>query len=143
VSLKHVINLVMWIRDYSFHDAIEEIALVRPQCSSFSRAALSWSLSCYDLNLPFLSLGMRVLAFSTTSVTSELEVINRLLSFVREQTHIQFVVHTLQPSRGSGIPASQNYCSFFTHFGIAALYPKGPSLCLNLFFAFSLFLSCC
>jgi hypothetical protein len=34
----------------SFHEAIKEIAHVRPQCSLFLRVALSWSLSHYDLN---------------------------------------------------------------------------------------------
>jgi hypothetical protein len=43
-------------------------------------------------------------------------------------------------TRGSGIPASQSSCSFCVHFGIAALYPPGPSLCLNLFFDFSSFI---
>jgi hypothetical protein len=53
----------------SFHDAIEEIAHVRPRCSSFLRAALSWSLSRYDLNLSVFSLAARVLAFSSTLIT--------------------------------------------------------------------------
>jgi hypothetical protein len=61
----------------SFHDANEEIDRVQPRCSSFSRAALSWSLSHCDLNLPVFSLAARVLAFSTMLVTSDLEVINR------------------------------------------------------------------
>jgi hypothetical protein len=36
------------------------------------------------LNSPVFSLAARVLAFSTTLVTSELEVINRPVAFVRE-----------------------------------------------------------
>jgi hypothetical protein len=86
----------------SFHAAIKEIARVQPRCSLFLRAALSWSLSHYDLNSPVFSLAARVLAFSTTLATSELEAINRLLSSVRECPWIQFLVHTVQPSSGSG-----------------------------------------
>jgi hypothetical protein len=36
--------------------------------------------------------------------------------------------------KGSGIPASQSSCFFFVQSGIAAMYPTGPSLYLNLFF---------
>jgi hypothetical protein len=61
-------------------------------------------------------------------------------TFVWEWPQIQFLVHTVQPSRGSGIPASRSSCSFFAHFGIAGLYPLGPTLCLNLFFTFSSFI---
>jgi hypothetical protein len=68
----------------SFHDAITEIPRVRPRCPSFSRAALSWSLSRCDLNSSVFSLVVRVLAFSTTLVTSEFETINCLLSSIRE-----------------------------------------------------------
>jgi hypothetical protein len=124
----------------SFHDVIEEIARVRPRCSSFSRAALSLSLSHYDLNLPAFSLAERVLNFSTTLVTSELEVINHLLSSVWEWRRIQFLVCTVQPSRGSSMPTSWSSCSFFAYFDIVALYPPGPSLCLNLLFAFISFI---
>jgi hypothetical protein len=66
----------------SFHDAIEEIAHVRPRCSSFSMAVMSWSLSHWDLNSPVFSLVARVLALSTTLVTLELEVINCPLSSI-------------------------------------------------------------
>jgi hypothetical protein len=68
----------------SFHDAIEEIARVWPWCSSFLRATLNWSLSRCDLNSPVFSLAVRVLAFSTTLITSELKVINQPLSSVRD-----------------------------------------------------------
>jgi hypothetical protein len=97
-----------FIRKPFFHDAIEEIARVRPRCSSFSRDALSWSLSLSrcDINCHVFSLAVRVLAFSTTLVTSELEVINHPLSSVQEQPRIQFLVRTVQPSKGSGILAS-------------------------------------
>jgi hypothetical protein len=98
------------------------------------------SLSYCYLNSPVFSLAVRVLPFSTMLVTSELEVINHPLSSIQERPRIQFLVCTVQPSRGSGIPASQSSCSFFAHFGIAALYPPGPNLCLNLFFAFNSFI---
>jgi hypothetical protein len=54
----------------SFHDAIKEIADVRPQCSSVSRAVLSWPFWCCGLNLLALSLVMISLAFSITLVIS-------------------------------------------------------------------------
>jgi hypothetical protein len=54
-------------------------------CNSFSRVALSWSLSRCNLNSPVFSLAMRVLTFSTTLVTSELEVVNRPVSSIRER----------------------------------------------------------
>jgi hypothetical protein len=73
-------------------------------------------------------------------VTSKLEVINHLLSSVREWHRIYFLVCTLQPSKGSGIPTSWSSCSFFTHFSMAAMHTLGPSLCLNLFFTFSSFI---
>jgi hypothetical protein len=78
--------LYIWLSSAnpSFHNAIEEIAHVRPRCSSFSRAALSWSLSFYDLNSPVFYLAVRVLTFSIIMVTLELEVTNRLLSYVRD-----------------------------------------------------------
>jgi hypothetical protein len=134
--------LYIWLSSAnpSFHDEIEEITRVRPRCSSFSRAALNWSFSRCDFNLPIFSLAVRVLAFSTTLVNSEFEVINCLLSFVWERPQIQFLVHTVQPSRGSGTPASWSSCSFFVQIDIAALYPPGPSLCLNLFFMFNSFI---
>jgi hypothetical protein len=50
------------------HDAIEEIAHVRPQCSSVSRATLSWSFWHCGLNFPAVSLVMRYLTFSITLV---------------------------------------------------------------------------
>jgi hypothetical protein len=101
---------------------------------------LSWSLSRSNLNSPVFSLVVRILAFSTTLVTSKLEVINHPLSSIRERPRVQFLVRIVQPSRGSGIPASRSSWSFFAHFGIAALYPPEPSLCLNLFFEFSSFI---
>jgi hypothetical protein len=113
---------------------------VRPPCSSFSRVVLSWSLFHCDLNSAVFSLAVRVLTFSTTLVTSELEAINHPLSSVQERPRIQFLVCTVQPLRGSGIPASRSSCSFFAHFGIAALYSRGPSLCLNLFSTFNSFI---
>jgi hypothetical protein len=60
----------------SIHDAIEEIAHVRPRCSSVSRAALSWSFWHCGLNLLAFSLVMRSLAFSITILISEFEVTN-------------------------------------------------------------------
>jgi hypothetical protein len=113
---------------------------VRPCCSSFSRATLSWSLSHYDLNSLVFSLVARVLDFSITLVTLELQVTNCPLSSIRERPWIQFLVRTMQPSRGSGIPASRSSCSFFILIDIVELYPPGPSLCLNLFFLFSSFI---
>jgi hypothetical protein len=53
-----------------------------PCSRGLCRVGLSWC----DLNLTVFSLAARVFAFSTTLVTSELEVINRLLSFVQEQS---------------------------------------------------------
>jgi hypothetical protein len=97
----------------SFHDAIEEIARVRPQCCSVSRATLSWSFWRCGLNLPVFSFVMRSLTFSITQVISEFEVTNYPLSSIRDQPQIQFLVRNVQPSRGSGIPASQSSFSFF------------------------------
>jgi hypothetical protein len=48
--------------------------------------ALSWSLSRSNLNAPVFSLVVRILAFSTTLVTSKLEVINHPLSSIRTRT---------------------------------------------------------
>jgi hypothetical protein len=124
----------------SFHDAIEEIAHVRRRCSSVSRDALSWSFWCYGLNSSIFLLMMRSLAFSITLVISECEVINYLLSSIRDRPRIQFLMRNVQPSRGFSIPASRSSCSFFVHSGIAALYPPGPSLYLNLFFRISSFI---
>jgi hypothetical protein len=128
--------LYIWMSSVNpyFHDAIEEIAHMRPRCSSISRVVLSWSFWRCGLNLPAFSLVMRSLAFSITLVISKFEVINYLLSSIQEQPQIQFLMCNVQPSRGSGIPASQSSCSFFVQSGIAALYPPCPSLCLNLFF---------
>jgi hypothetical protein len=93
------------------------------------------------LRLEFTSLlfSGKSLGFSIMLVTSKLKVINRPLSSIRERPWIQLLVRTVQPSRGSGILASRSSCSFFTHFSITTLYPSSPSLCLNLFFAFSSF----
>jgi hypothetical protein len=124
----------------SFHDAIEEITHVWPWYSLDSRVALSWSFSRCSVNSPVFSLSMRVLAFLITSVTSELEVINYSLSSIREQPRMKFFMHNVQPSKGSDIPAARLSCSFFVHFGITALYPPGPSLCMNLFFLLSSFI---
>jgi hypothetical protein len=123
-----------------FHNEIEETACVRPRCSSISRAVLSWSFWRCDLNSPIFSLVMRYLAFSITLVISEFEVINYLLSSIRDRPRILFLVHNVQPSRGSGIPTSQSSCSFFVQSGIEALYPPGTSLCLNLFFRINSFI---
>jgi hypothetical protein len=72
--------------------------------------------------------------------SEEFEVINCSLSSIWDQPRIQFLVCNMQPSRGSGIPASRSSCSFFVQSGIAVLYPPGPSLCLNLFFQISSFI---
>jgi hypothetical protein len=124
----------------SFHDAIEEIAHVRPWCSSVSRVMLSWSFWRCGLNLPAFSLVMRSLAFSITLVISEFEVTNYPLSSVWDRPQIHLVMHNMQPSRGSSILASWSSYSFFVQNGIASLYPVGPSLCLNLFFQISSFI---
>jgi hypothetical protein len=61
--------LYIWLSftNPSFHDAIEEIAHVRPWCFLISRAGPSWSLSRCDLNSPVFSLAVRVLAFLETN----------------------------------------------------------------------------
>jgi hypothetical protein len=87
-----------------------------------------------------LLLVMRSLAFSITLVISKFEVINCPLLSIRDHPRIQFLMHNVQPSRGSGIPASQNSYSFFVQRRIATLYPSGPSPCLNLFFRISSFI---
>jgi hypothetical protein len=74
----------------SVYDAIEELAHVRPRCSSVLRAALSWSFWRCCLNLPTFSLVTRSLAFLITLVISEFEVTNCLLSSVRDRPWIQF-----------------------------------------------------
>jgi hypothetical protein len=76
--------LYIWLSSAnpSFHNAIEETAHVRPRCSSFLRATLSWSLSFYDLNSLVFYLVVRDLTFSIILVTLELEVTNRPLSSV-------------------------------------------------------------
>jgi hypothetical protein len=128
--------LYMWMSSTipSFHDAIEEIAHVRPRCSSVSRAVLSWSFWHCSLNLLAFSLVMRSLAFWITLVISEFEVSNYLLSSVWDRPRIQFFVQNVQPSRASRIPTSWNPYSHFVQSEIADLYPLGPSLYLNLFF---------
>jgi hypothetical protein len=67
----------------SFYDAIEEIAHVRPRCSSVSMVALSWSFWHCNLNSSIFSLVTRSLAFSVTLVISEFEVINCPLSSIQ------------------------------------------------------------
>jgi hypothetical protein len=134
--------LYIWLSSAnpSFHDAITEIARVWPRCSSVLRATLSWSFWHYGLNLLVFSLVMGSLTFSITLVISEFEVTNCLLSSIRDRPQIQFLMHNVQPSRRSGIPGSQSSCSFFIQSGIAALYPPGLSLCLNLFFRINSFI---
>jgi hypothetical protein len=126
-----------------FHDVIEEIAHVRPRCSSVSRAVLNWFFWHCVLNSLVFSLVMRSLAFSITLVISKFEVTNCPF-FIYTRPTPDPVSHAQHAtSRGSGIPASRSSCSFFVQSGIAALYLPGPSLCLNLFFELALSFYCC
>jgi hypothetical protein len=128
--------LYIWMSSLnpSFHNVIEEKAHVRPRCSLVLRAALSWSFWRCGLNLPIFSLVMRSLAFLISLVISEFEVTNCPLSSIRDRPQIQFLMRNMQPSWGSSILASRSSYSFLIQSGIAALYPPGPSPCLNLFF---------